>query len=464
MKKLRTTDRLAYAIGGGFSSNLGFYVMLIFFITFATDVYGINPVTVGVITLVSRLIDTFTDPLMGAIGDRTRTRFGKYRFWVLTSAPFVGITTWMVFASPELSGITKIIYMYAAYILYSIISTAANIPYHSLTAYLTNDVKERSNIVLIKQFTGLLTQFVVSAGGVYILESYSRSHDSAGRVIIDTSGYQVLGIVFGLLITLGFWVCAWGARNNDSLERLEQESTPEKTSTKDIFSQMTLAFKSRSLISLAVMSIANTLVLAMSSGITVQFFTYVLGNASYVKTSALFNVCFGAAAYLLVKILVTLYGNKKSFIYMCVLTILSSLVLYFTFTASAPLYVMIVLGLIMCFTQAASLLTWMMVTDCADEIQWRTRKNAAGIASSTLTFSNKFGSAIGAFILGYTLNAINYAPGATSQSAETISGLVFLMIITPIIGKVIALLSMYFYPLSNSYHQQIVAELNKEMK
>lgn len=464
MKKLRTTDRLAYAIGGGFSSNLGFYVMLIFFITFATDIYGINPVTVGIITLVSRLIDTFTDPLMGAIGDRTRTRFGKYRFWVMMSAPFVGITTWMVFASPELSGITKIIYMYAAYILYSIISTAANIPYHSLTAYLTNDVKERSNIVLIKQFTGLLTQFIVSAGGVYILENYSRTHDSAGRVIIDTSGYQVLGIAFGLLITFGFWVCAWGARNNDTQERLVQEETVESFSSKGVFSQMTLAFKSRSLISLAVMSVANTLVLAMSSGITVQFFTYVLGNASYVKTSALFNVCFGAAAYLLVKVLVTLYGNKSSFIYMCLLTILSSAVLYITFSASAPLYVMIMLGLIMCFTQGASLLTWMMVTDCADEIQWRTKKNAAGIASSTLTFSNKFGSAIGAFILGYTLNAIDYAPGATLQNAETISGLAFLMIVTPIIGKVIALLSMYFYPLNNCYHQQIVLELNKEKK
>lgn len=101
MKKLRTADRLAYAIGGGFSSNLGFYVMLIFFITFATDIYGINPVTVGVITLISRLVDTFTDPLMGALGDQTKTRFGKYRFWVMMSAPFVGITTWMVFASPE---------------------------------------------------------------------------------------------------------------------------------------------------------------------------------------------------------------------------------------------------------------------------------------------------------------------------------------------------------------------------
>ncbi|WP_289465589.1 hypothetical protein, partial [Klebsiella pneumoniae] len=90
-------------------------------------------------------------------------------------------------------------------------------------------VKERSNIVLIKQFTGLLTQFIVSAGGVYILENFSQHHDSAGKVIIDTSGYQMLGVIFGILITLGFLVCAWGARNNDTLERLAEETTTGST-------------------------------------------------------------------------------------------------------------------------------------------------------------------------------------------------------------------------------------------
>lgn len=463
MSTLKTTDRLAYAIGGGFSSNLGFYVMLIFFITFAIDIYGIDPVTVGVITLVSRLIDTFTDPLMGSIGDRTRTRFGKYRFWVMYSAPFVGLATWMVFSSPELDGMTKVIFMYVGYILYSLVSTAANIPYHSLTAYLTSDVKERSNIVLIKQFTGLLTQFIVSAGGVYILETHSKTLDASGNVILDTSGYQMLGIIFGVLITLGFLLCAWGARNNDTHERIiQKDSAGESISVKNVFSQMLLSLKSKSLISLGVMSIANTLVLAMASGVTVQFFTYVLSDSGLVKTSALINVIFGAVAYLVVKVLVTLYGNKQSFIYMCILTILSSLVLYFTFNAESPTFVMIMLGLVMCFTQACTLLTWMMVTDCADEIQWKTRQNAAGIASSTLTFSNKLGSAIGAFVLGYMLNAIDYVPGAASQSDMAINGLVYLTIFGPIVGKVIALIAMYFYPLDKEYHQKITCELNKE--
>ncbi|WP_318357276.1 glycoside-pentoside-hexuronide (GPH):cation symporter [Enterobacter sp.] len=461
MNKLTTTDRLSYAVGGGLASNLGFYVTLIFFITYATDIHGVDPMTVGFITLVSRLLDAFIDPIMGAIGDKTRTRFGKYRFWVIFSAPFAGLTTWAVFACPDISAVAKVVYMYAAYIIYSLVSTAANIPYHSLTAYLTDDVKERSNIVLIKQFTGLIAQFIVSAGGVWILQTCSERYDANGRAIIDSAGYHALGVTFGLLIMFGFWLCAWGARNNDTAERLLLENSEEdKLSVIAVFRQVVNAFQSRSLLSLAIMSAASTLVLAMSSGITVQFFTAVLNDPAMVKTAALINVVFGAVVYVIVKLCVTRYGNKHSFVIMCYLTIIPAVILWFTFNKEAVWYVMIMLGLVMCFTQGATLVTWMMVTDCADELYWRTNQNSAGIASSTLTFSNKFGSAIGAFVLGYSLNLIHYVPGASVQSAETISGLIFLMIIVPVTGKVIGLLSMLFYPLSKSRHQQILNEIH----
>lgn len=90
MERLMVSDKLCYAMGGGFASNLSFYAMLVFFITYASDVYGVNPATVGAITLAARGIDAFIDPVMGAMGDRTRTRLGKYRFWIITSAPVPG--------------------------------------------------------------------------------------------------------------------------------------------------------------------------------------------------------------------------------------------------------------------------------------------------------------------------------------------------------------------------------------
>ncbi|EBK2138184.1 sugar (glycoside-pentoside-Hexuronide) transporter, partial [Salmonella enterica subsp. enterica serovar Enteritidis] len=88
--------------------------------------------------LAARGIDAFIDPVMGAMGDRTRTRLGKYRFWIITSAPVLGFTTWMVFASPDFSATGRVVYIACVYMLYSLVSTVSNIPYHSLTAYITD--------------------------------------------------------------------------------------------------------------------------------------------------------------------------------------------------------------------------------------------------------------------------------------------------------------------------------------
>src|SRR5690606_39905624 len=117
-----------------------------------------------------------------------------------------------------------------------------------------------------------------------------------------------------------------------------------------------------------------------------------------VATGALLNMVFGASIYLLVKALVSRYGNKTAFVTICLIAIIPSLILWLTFTPDNITYTMVMLACVMALCQGGSLITWMMVTDCADELRWKTKSNAAGIAASTLTFSNKFGSAVGAFV------------------------------------------------------------------
>jgi len=467
VERLTLSDKLSYAIGGGFASNLSFYAMLVFFITYASDVYGVNPETVGAITLGARGIDAFIDPVMGAIGDRTRTRLGKYRFWLITSAPILGLTTWMVFASPDLSPTERVVYIACVYMLYSLISTASNIPYHSLTAYITDKVSERSNIVLLKQFTGIIAQFIVSAGGIYILSAFSQTQDASGNAVVDLHSYNCLGVLFGLITTLGFWICAYGARRQDSWQRMKEDDKTLRTERTvnnsnvivAVFKQLSLAFRSRSLGCLALASSANTLSLAITSGVTVQFYSWVLHSARLVATGALLNMLFGASIYLVVKWLVSRYGNKTAFVIICVIAIVPSLALWLTFSPGNITRTMVLLACVMAFCQGGSLITWMMVTDCADELRWKTKQNAAGIASSTLTFSNKFGSAVGAFVLGWMLNLIGYIPGAALQEGETLNGLLVLMVLTPVCGQLISLFSMIFYTLNKKNHKAICMKL-----
>lgn len=467
MERLKLSEKICYAIGGGFASNLSFYAMLVFFITYASDIYGVNPATVGAITLAARGIDAFIDPIMGAIGDRTRTKLGKYRFWIITSAPVLGVTTWLVFASPDLSPTGRVIYIAAIYMLYSIASTGANIPYHSLTAYITDKVSERSNIVLLKQFTGIIAQFIVSAGGIVILSAFSHNNGATGEPLVDASSYRYLGVLFGVVTTLGFWLCAWGARHQDNWTRIQQdqaaltirESEDSGNIVVEVFKQLSLAFQSRSLGCLALASAANTLSLSIMAGVTVQFYIWVLHSSRLVATGALLNMFFGALMYLVVKFLVQRYGNKTAFVMACCITIIPSLVLWLTFDPNHVSYTIFMLALLMAFCQAGSLITWMMVTDCADELRWKTKKNAAGIASASLTFSNKLGSAVGAFVLGWMLQLIGYMPGMESQSEGALTGLTFLMVMTPVCGQLISLFAMIFYPLNRKNHKDICMKL-----
>lgn len=467
MERLTLSNKLSYAAGGGFASNLSFYAMLVFFITYASDIYGVNPATVGAITLAARGFDAFIDPIMGAIGDSTRTRLGKYRFWIITSAPVLGLTTWMVFASPGFSATGKVMYVAFVYMLYSIVSTVSNIPYHSLTAYITDKVTERSNIVLLKQFTGIIAQFIVSAGGITILTAFSQTTDATGHVVADVHSYQYLGALFGVVTTVGFWICAWGARKQDSWQRIQQDDAALHTRPSegkmqfviDVFKHLSTAFRSRSLACLALASASNTLSLAITAGVTVQFYTWVLHNTKLVATGALLNALFGACMYLVVKGLVHRFGNKTAFVTICCIAIVPSLVLWLTFSPADTTYTLVMLACIMAFCQAGSLVTWMMVTDCADELRWKTKQNAAGIASSTLTFSNKFGSAVGAFVLGWMLDLVGYLPGVPAQPENALQGLTLLMVLTPVCGQLLSLLAMVFYSLNRENHKAICMKL-----
>ncbi|AKM48621.1 MFS transporter [Edwardsiella sp. EA181011] len=392
---------------------------------------------------------------------------GKYRFWIITSAPVLGFTTWLVFASPALSSFGRVIYIAGIYMLYSIVSTVSNIPYHSLTAYVTDKVNDRSNIVLLKQFTGIIAQFIVSAGGIYILSAFSQTKDAAGHAVVDIHSYQYLGLLFGVVTTLGFWICAYGARRQDNWQRIQSDDAAMNNGAKTdkthiviaVFKHMSLAFRSRSLACLALASSANTLALAITAGVTVQFYTWVLHNTKLLATGALLNMIFGASMYLVVKWLVHRYGNKTAFVTVCFIAIIPSLLLWLTFSPDNVTYTLVLLACVMAFCQGGSLITWMMVTDCADELRWKTKQNAAGIASSTLTFSNKFGSAVGAFVLGWMLDLIGYMPGTATQTDGALHGLTTLMVLTPVCGQLLSLLAMVFYSLNRKNHKEICMKL-----
>ena len=449
--KLKNNVLASYSIGGGIASSFAYNMMMVYFLVFSTDVMGISGRTVGVIMLISRLIDTFTDPLMGAIADRTATKWGRYRFWILVSAPFLFIFTYLVFASPNLSNqYSKYVYMLVMYVAFSIVYTIPNIAFHSLSSYLTADAKERQKIVLSKQSVGQLEAFAVNEGGFYIISRFGGGE----------SGYRAMGFVFAIIITIGYILCAQGVKSIDTKERsYELKSKMRKKDRVSIWKSMTYIVKIPSILALSVASATNTFALAVTGAVGLYFYTYVMKDAAYFATASFVNTIAMALGYIATFLLIKKYSNKNVFLYSSILAIIPSVVLYYFFYDN-PIWIIGMLALSYGITQVAFLATWMMVTDCADDIKYLTGESGDGIASAGLNFSNKLGLALGGLFAGVFISYIGYQPNALSQSSETIKGLIFAMTMLPAIGNIFSVIAMKWYPINQEYHKKILSEID----
>lgn len=205
-EKAKFSDVLKYSFGG-LGSNLAFFLVMSYLTFFYTDILGISSYVVATLMLVSRFIDAFTDPLMGMIGDNTRSKMGKYRPWIIFGAPVLGVLIFLLFTAPEMSATMKIVYAYIVYIAYSLASTVVNIPYHALTPVLSQDPQQRTVIVTWKQGMGTVAQFIITIMALPLVEAFGGGKQ----------GWAIYGALIGILTTLSFFVCAWGGRDYDKV-------------------------------------------------------------------------------------------------------------------------------------------------------------------------------------------------------------------------------------------------------
>lgn len=439
-----------YAIGGGIASSVAYNMMMVFFMYYSTDVFKIDAATVGVIMLVSRLIDTVTDPLMGSIADKTATKYGRYRFWLLVSAPLVFLATFLIFLSPPIdSQLGRTTYMMVMYILFSIVYTIPNIAFHSLSSYLSDEVKERQKIVFWKQAVGQLAALFVSAGGYYIIDSFGGG----------TSGYRALGLAFGLIIMVGYWICARGVAPIDTEVKAKKNIKPENNVS--IFKSMTYVVRNRSLLTLSIASATNTFALAVTGATGLYFYTVVLQNGELFALASVVNTAMIGVGYVAMLLLIKKFSNRDIFIWSSALGIIPSVILYFFFNAN-PVYVLAMLGIAYGITQVAFLGTWMMVTDCSDDIRYQTKQDGDGISAAGLNFANKLGLAFGGLFAGVMVSYIGYVPGQMEQSPETINGLIFSMTMLPALGNVFSVVAMKWYPITRAYHEDILEKMSAE--
>lgn len=190
IKRLGLSEKIGYALGDG-AANIAWRGVATFLFVFYTDVFGINPVAVGMIMLIARFSDGVTDVIMGIIGDRTNTKYGKFRPWILWTAIPLGLSLSILFTTPGFSVTGKIIYAYITYIFFTLVYTANNIPYGALMAVITPDDKERTVLGSFRMVGAFAGGMVVQGALLFLVSYFGNVNPEIKLMPKETDKYEL---------------------------------------------------------------------------------------------------------------------------------------------------------------------------------------------------------------------------------------------------------------------------------
>jgi GPH family glycoside/pentoside/hexuronide:cation symporter len=439
MEKLSLKEKIGYGLGDT-ASNLYFQMFVNFLLFFYTDVFGIPAAAAGTMLMVSRITDAVTDPAMGIIADRTNTKWGKYRpylIWISVPLAILGVLT---FVTPDMSLSGKIIYAYVTYILIMIAYTAINIPYSALMGVISPSTEERTSVSTFR--------FVLAFGGAFIVQGLTLP-----LVDFFGGGDQSVGFpfamgVFGILATVMFYI-TFKTTKERVVVPVHQKS--------DLKSDLKDLLNNRPWMILLVMGVFTLAYVIVRMGTILYYFKYYVGNedlASLFMVLGTVAVILGVAStqYFSKK-----FGKKKFYLFVMGASTLLTMVFYFIPNEQIVLIfvVHIIISLIMA-PQAP--LLWAMYADTADYSEWKNERRATGLVFSAATFAQKLGIAAGGGLAGYLLAIFGFVANQ-DQSQETLDGIKLMMSFIPAVGSLIAFIAAFFYELDDDTMHKIESDL-----
>ena len=439
MTKLTFLEKAAYGFGD-LASNLIFNAVTTYLMFYYTDSVGISAATASTLFLVSRLWDAVSDPMMGAIGDRTRTRWGKFRPYLLfVPVPFAVVAV-MTYTSPDFSMTGKIIWAFVTYLLLMTLYTAVNIPYGSMAAAITRDSHERAQLTTYRMIFAFAGGMLLNAIMMPLVNWYAGDADN------KIAGYQFAVAVLAVLSVILYWLCFAFTRErvNDEPEVAPQLAAEFKT-----------VLKTRAWWTLLAM---GTLMFALAifpfyAGM--YFLKYVFLNESFASTyftTLTTGMLFGA----LVNLVLVRFINQRT---LAMVAGIWGAVFSLTAMMVEPGQSMLLaafgfLGFMGTGMGAPNL--WAMVADTADHIENTTGRRIAGLTTAAVSFSMKFGLGVGGSAVGYILAYVGFE--ANVEASNDVQSAIRMMVsVFPAVGYVLFALAAWTFPIKNKAYSHEAA-------
>lgn len=439
MTMISVKEKIAYGLGDT-ASNIIFQTVMMFLLIFYTDVVGLPPAIVGTLFLVVRIFDAITDPLMGSFADRTHTRWGQFRPYLLWLAIPFGLISVLAFTTPDLSDSNKLIFAFVTYTLLMIAYTAINIPYCALGAVLTANPKERVSIQSYRFVCAMLGGVIVASCTMPLVEWFG-SGDRA-------KGYQLTMAAMSLGGIVLFLLCFAGTK-----ERIHTSDT-QKTPFFEGLHHLWKNDQAR-LLCLSGLFLLTGQVLRITLAVYyVKYFLLREDLITVFMTTGMLGSMLGCA---LAQKLAQHVCKVKAYIGLQLIAAIICAVSFFI-QAEQIITAFIAFFLWKFFLDMASPLLWAKMADTIDYGQWKSGIRVTGMVYSTVIFFIKLGIALGGAIAGWALAYYGYVAD-TAQTDGTKEGILLSFTLYPAFGSLIVAGIMRWYILDDNRVTQIQQEL-----
>jgi glycoside/pentoside/hexuronide:cation symporter, GPH family len=489
--KLLIREKIGYGFGD-LGSVLFWQTIMVYLLYFYTDVFGLTAAVAGVMFFVSRVLDALFDVVIGMTADRTETRWGKFRPYILFGAVPLAVAAVAAFTAPDFGGTGKIIYAYVTFLLFMFLYSTVNIPYTSLLGVISSDPVERTSASSFKFVGAYLAGIIVSATALPFAKMFGKGTTD---IEIAQSGWHNTMMIYGVAAVLFFIITFLSTK--ERIKPIAKEKTDVKRDLKDIIHNVPW-------IMLFAITILFILFNCIRLNVTTHYFKYYVGEQAvpwltgilnfgrahilnpiyslFGKTplallnpaetfgfevlASTFNTV-GQALSLLGVLMIPWFSRTFGLRRGAIILLIMAIVCTGSFIFFKPENIFLIL-----FFQAIgsvtggpiSALLWVMYADTADYSEWKTGRRATGLIFSASIMSNKLGWAFGSMIAAFILASTGFVANIT-QNIETLNGLRAMMSVIPIIAGVAALtILVFFYKLDEPKMKKVKEDLEERRR
>ena len=454
---IRLREKIGYGFGDMASSMFwklfGAYLMI-----FYTDVFGLPAAMVGTMFLVTRIWDSVFDPIVGVVADRTSSRWGKFRPYILFLAVPFGLVGALTFYTPPFGDTAKLVYAYVTYSLMMMVYSGINVPYASLLGVMSPNPNERNTLSTFRMMFAYIGSFIALLLFMPMANAF-RGHSNS--VEAQQTGWFMAAAVIATVCVLLFFGCfSW---TKERVKPISEKNTSLKTDIRDLL-------HNRPWWVLFVAGVGALVFNSIRDGAAVYYFKYYIVEENF-ETVSFFGMSFvlsglflalGQVANIVGVVLAApvsnRFGKKHTFAFSMLMTTVLSIAFYW-FEQDDIILIFVFQCIISMFAGSIFPLLWSMYADCADYSELNTGNRATGLIFSASSMSQKFGWAIGTALTGWLLSYFGFEANA-EQTPETINGIKMFLSWLPAAASVLSVIFILCYPLGEQKVAKIIEQLN----